>query len=195
MIPLMIGIERGTCERVPFYCEENIWRLLARSDLAVDEAWVVIVSSPSKRVALLRQMAGRPGDGLVNWDYHVFSVASDSELGCLVLDVDSALPFPCPAFSYLEATFGRPARRGQEPLFRIMPAAFYVAKLSSDRSHMRGPDGGWLAPPPGWPAPGDPGERNLLSWIDLALPSPGMVVDLGGFESFIRYRQGSGYPV
>ncbi|HET7838585.1 MAG TPA: hypothetical protein VFL04_02410, partial [Rectinemataceae bacterium] len=65
--------------------------------------------------------------------------------------------------------------------FRLMPSAFYLSELATDRSHMRRADGSWLAPPPPWDAPGAGRPGNLLSWIDPRLGVPGRVLDLEGF--------------
>lgn len=35
--------------------------------------------------------------------------------------------------------------------FRVIPAEQYLAEFSSDRRHMRRPDGTWIKPPPPYP--------------------------------------------
>ncbi len=65
----MLGFDwlslRSSLDYQARYCEENVWRLLARGELAGRRAWAVIVSSLSGYVVELRQQAGRPGDGHV----------------------------------------------------------------------------------------------------------------------------------
>jgi protein N-terminal glutamine amidohydrolase len=165
----------------PYYCEENVWRLLAREELDGRRAWAVIVSSQSSHFVVLHQKAGRSWDGLVCWDYHVFAVVDDPDGPRLALDLDSDLPFPCPLARYLDESFPStlPA-----PCFRLVDAAWYVGSLASDRSHMRRPDGGYSAPPPSWPAPGGGMANNLLSWTDVTASAPGTVRDLVWMRAF-----------
>ena len=35
--------------------------------------------------------------------------------------------------------------------FRVVPAPTFLAKFSSDRRHMKKPDGSWMKPPPNYP--------------------------------------------
>ena len=182
----VLKLDRAALDYAAFYCEENVWRLLARPELAEVQAWAVLVSSARREVVLLRQRAGRIGDGLIHWDYHAFAVAVDPLQGRMALDLDSDLPFPCPLARYLEDSFPRDVQRAFGPRFRVVPAADYVKGLVSDRSHMRRPDGSWLAPPPPWPAPGsDTGRPSvLMDWVDMGTRSPGTVFDRRRMESF-----------
>jgi len=160
------------------YCEENVWRLLAHPELEACRAWAVIVSSESHRYFALHQIAGRTGDGLVCWDYHVFAVAEETDGTRFALDLDSDLPFPCPLKRYLVETFWPLRHQQPRPLFRLMTAADYLAGLASDRSHMRKPDGSYAAPPPPWAAPGEGKPNTLMSWTDVGSNSPGGLWDL-----------------
>jgi hypothetical protein len=169
-----------------FYCEENVWRLLARAELDGRRAWAVIVSSASGHFVALRQKAGRHADGLVCWDYHVFAVVDDADGTRLALDMDSDLPFPCPLVRYLDESFPALLSLPQLPHFRLVEGAEYVAGLVSDRSHMRGPDGDYTAPPPPWPAPGGDRPSTFAAWIDLASDGPGTLVDLAKMRTFAR---------
>jgi protein N-terminal glutamine amidohydrolase len=172
-------IDRAGQDYQAYYCEENVWRLLARPSLAEAATWAVIVSNAARKVVLMRQRSGRPVDGLVHWDYHVFAVMADPVMGRLALDLDSDLPFPCPLARYLRDTFPAGVQRGFEPRFRVVKGEEYVAGLVSDRSHMRRPDGSWIAPPPPWPAPGSgsgyPGV--LMDWLDVGRRNPGALYD------------------
>jgi hypothetical protein len=121
----------------------------------------------------------------VCWDYHVFAVAEEADGQRWVLDFDSELPFPVLLTGYLAETFVPLRAQPSPPLFRLIAATDYLTKLSSDRSHMRNPDGTYAAPPPPWPAPG--GEANtLMSWIDVTCSSPGLLLDLDGLSIFAR---------
>jgi hypothetical protein len=184
-------LARDELDYQPYYCEENVWRLLSSPSLAAWEAWAVLVSNRKKDAVLLRQRAGRPVDGLVHWDYHVFAVALDPAEGAVALDLDSQLPFPCAFGRYLDDTFPADSPSRSTARFRAIPAAEYVGDLSSDRSHMRREDGGWIWPPPPWPAPGEGTDRgpNLMRWIDLRRRSPGRIYDAARLASVLRARE------
>jgi hypothetical protein len=177
----MLILERGSFDYVPYYCEENVWRLLQRKELAGLPAWALLVSCPAKDFLLLRQRAGRPVDGLVHWDYHALALIDDRSEGLLALDLDSDLPFPCAASRYLDETFPKtkPQPR-QTPILRMIEAEAYVAGLVSDRRHMLRPDGTWKAPPPAWPWPGKGTMRpNVLEdWTNMGLRGPGKVLEV-----------------
>jgi hypothetical protein len=174
----VLSIDRLSLDYQARYCEENVWRLLAHSQLEARRSWAVIVSSQSGHVVALRQSAGRPGDGLVCWDYHVFAVVDDPDGTRLALDLDSDIPFPCPLARYLAESFPPMRQPRRRPIFRVIAAADYLTGLASDRSHMRKPDGSYFAPPPPWPAPGGGKRNTLLSWIDVSCNSPGARYDL-----------------
>jgi ribosomal protein S18 acetylase RimI-like enzyme len=188
----VLRIDRLALDYQARYCEENVWRLLARSELAAHRAWAVMVSSLSGQFLALRQKAGRSEDGLVCWDYHVFAVVDDADGTRLALDLDSALPFPCPLGRYLAESFTplRQLRRRSltQPIFRVMTAADYLTDLASDRSHMRKPSGAYFAPPPPWPAPGDGKSNTLPSWIDVSRDSPGVLHDLDHMVAFAEQK-------
>jgi hypothetical protein len=181
-------IDRSTLDYQARYCEENVWRLLARGEFASQRAWAVIVTSQSGGFVALRQRAGRPGDGLVCWDYHVFAVADDVDGTCLAFDLDSDLPLPCPLALYLAESFPPVRQPRHRPIFRVIAAAEYVAGLASDRSHMRGPDGSYVAPPPPWTAPGGGKINNLMAWIDVSSSAPGVLYDLAHMGAFATER-------
>jgi len=180
----VLSIDRLSLDYQARYCEENVWRLLARSELETRRSWAVIVSSQSGHVVALRQKAGRPGDGLVCWDYHVFAVGDDADGTRLALDLDSALPFPCPLARYLAESFPPMRDPGRRPIFRVIAAPDYLTGLASDRSHMRKPDGAYFAPPPPWPAPGKGKSNTLMAWIDVSCSSPGDLYDLTKMGAF-----------
>jgi hypothetical protein len=164
-------------------------RLLARPEFRDQATWAVLVSNAPREVILLRQKAGRPVDGLVHWDYHVFAVAVDPVQGRIALDLDSDLPFPCPLAGYLAETFPADVQRAFEPRFRVLKGSEYAEDLVSDRSHMRRPDGSWMAPPPPWPAPGSGSGRsgNLMGWTDTRRRSPGALYDRSRMAAFAAH--------
>lgn len=155
----------------PYYCEENVWKLCdARvPGLGDRAAFVVLIRAAGPAFPILAQRLAPPGQPLF-WDYHVIY----AEAG-LVYDRDSALGFPVPAALYLERSFLPEAslREGDRPRFRPVPAREWLASFSSDRSHMRAPDGSWLRPPPPWPPVGKgnalPAFLSLRegSWLGL----------------------------
>lgn len=177
---------RADLEYQAYYCEENVWRLLARPELEQTASWAVIVSNALRDVVMLRQLSGRPLDGLVHWDYHVFAVIAEPVVGRLALDLDSELPFPCPLSRFLEDSFPAGVQRAYEPRFRVIRGDEYVAELVSDRSHMRAADGSWLAPPPPWPAPGAGSGRasDFMRWTDALARSPGALYDRARMAAF-----------
>lgn len=95
----------------------------------------------------------------MHWDYHVVALARDDQGVIKVYDVDSTLPWGCRLDGaarrtrrrsrreeYLRASLVHtlPSSRDAPPgpnealrsLFRCVPAASYLARFSSDRSHM-----------------------------------------------------------
>ena len=183
----MVQIDRPSLDYQAFYCEENVWRLLARQMFPAAKAWAVIVSSQSRRFVARRQKAGRPVDGLVCWDYHVFAVVDDQVGTRLALDLDSDLPFPCPLLRYLEESFLSMGRASQQPRFLVIAAMDYLTGLASDRSHMRRPDGSYIAPPPPWPAPRGEGTNTFMSWIEMSSGCPGTRYDLAQMHDFAAH--------
>lgn len=184
----------------PYYCEENVRRLLAQPELAARETWTVAVFDPEGSVPMRRQRRGSGPEGLVCWDYHVFAL-TDDEGGSSILDFDTELGFSTPARDYLTAAFplgadgaggGRsPGDRdchGRGPLFRVMPGAEYCRRLMSDRSHMLRPDGTWSAPPPSWPAPEGCGEGSwsLDEILSPSMDGPGTLLDLEELMAFVE---------
>ena len=177
---------RESLDYQAFYCEENVWRLLARPEFADEPTWAVIVCNVPRDLTLMRQLAGRPIDGLIHWDYHVFAVVTDPIAGKLTLDLDSELPFPCELPRYLEETFPSDVQRAYAPRFRLLDGKEYVSDLVSDRSHMKRADGSWMALPPPWSAPGAESGRPslLMSWIDADRRSPGALYDTFRMAAF-----------
>lgn len=158
--------------RVPFYCEENAWRVLYRHLVAVtttsgtnacvnNEYHIVFISNEARCCPFYHQRAKplHQEDEYVCWDYHVIVIrttetaSSSGTITTEVLDVDSWMPYPCPINYYLDETFRLNALKsttvGTEfhPLFRVIPAHQYLKYFFSDRMHMF-QHGKWMARPP-----------------------------------------------
>lgn len=164
----------------PFYCEENVFHLLAHSSLAGRRVAAVVASGPLGGFVMWHQRAARSPVAPLFWDYHVFVLAEDP---WQIWDLDSTLGMPVLAADYLRKSFrpGLPAELS--PVFRLVPASQYIAELASDRSHMRRPDGRFERPPPSWP-PVSAKERgsNLQRFIDMKDPFVGEVVSLAALS-------------
>lgn len=160
------------------FCEENVWHLAQAPDLAARERWVVFITNAARTCPVWRQRAAdAPGEPVV-WDYHVVLLVNHP---VEIWDLDSTLTFPCPAARYLRETFPRADQLAPAyaPWFRVVPAALFRERFASDRSHMRGPDGAFVVPPP----PGPPictatETMNLMQFVELTTPGLGEVLDL-----------------
>ena len=131
------------------------------------KAYVVFVSNKKQVVPLWRQKCGRDEEKLVIWDYHVLFLLKPDER-CLIFDLDSDLPFPTYFHKYVTETFRTDAILNAEyhRFFRVVPATLYLQKFSSDRRHMKKPDGSWMkSPPPYECIQTQECEHNLDSFI------------------------------
>jgi hypothetical protein len=173
----VLGLDREALDYQPFYCEENVWRLLRREELAGRAAWAVIVTSLAGHLIALRQKAGRGAEGFVCWDYHVFAIVDEAGER-LALDLDTDLPFPCPLERYVRESFPPVPDPSAQPCFRVIAATDYAEQLATDRAHMRWPDGRYVMPPPPWPAPGAAGSNTFSSWLDFSADGPGRLLDV-----------------
>lgn len=163
-------------ERQPYYCEENVWRLVQRDDVRAlpdVEVWVLAASGPA--FAMWQQKAGQGPDGFIVWDYHVVACADVDGVPC-VIDVDTRLDVVTPACTYLQTCL-LPVPDEVQAMVRVVPAAAYVDGLVSDRSHMRDDDGQWQAPPPSWPSPSHVGS-NVLRLADPTWTGLGQLATL-----------------
>ena len=180
------------------------------------EAYVVFISNGDECVLLFEQRAGDRCSGRICWDYHVILITishppsppispspppstlsppssplplPSSSCSSLVYDLDSRLQFPCSFSCYARQTLFPAFAHSPSlhPLFRVIPASEFLATFASDRSHMRGADGGWKAPPPAWQPIGH--GMNLHEWrrmtddsalgtADVATSDRGTVVGL-----------------
>jgi protein N-terminal glutamine amidohydrolase len=166
---------RATQRYQPYFCEENVWQLLAGAGLPAAAA-AVFVTNPSRTVAMWGQRAAAR-DPIV-WDYHVVALLPHERL---IVDLDDRDQCAWPIADWLERAFRRSAPADLQPRFRIVPRAVFLAEFASDRSHMRWPDGSPRQPFPAWPPPhGRAGGSNLQRFLDLADPIAGVVTDRDG---------------
>jgi hypothetical protein len=109
--------------RVPFYCEENVWRLAHRHSTTTN-CHVVFISNARQCVAMYHQLAGE--DGPCFWDYHVILIKTENSK-TVVLDMDSRLSYPCPLVEYLQESLVQDG--DYAPLFRYVHAKTLCSKL------------------------------------------------------------------
>ena len=171
-------MDRARFDYASRYCEENAVHLLDRDELPPPRS-IVFISNASRSCPLWSQRAAARAGEPVIWDYHVVLL---TEAGAPQLwDLDSTLPFPCDAQTYLDSTFplaGR-LRPELEPRFRVVTEAQIRERFASDRSHMRAPDGTWLAEPPPWPPirTAD-ATHTLFDFVEMSKPGLGERFDL-----------------
>lgn len=170
----------------PFYCEENVWWLARRPELASRDRWAVFISNPDRTCALWQQRLSASREEAVVWDYHVVLLTSGPG-GPEVWDLDSRLPKPTSATNWLEATFPVPVPEPLAPRFRVVSAAELGAGFASDRRHMRDPKGEFRAPPPPWPAIVSPtgALHTLDAFVDVLGDGPGSVLDAAAFRRWV----------
>lgn len=165
--------------RVPYFCEENVWRLAYRKSAhANDDAtsiadwFVVFISNATKSVPMFQQRAAAENsEQPCCWDYHVILVsASSTKHTVLVWDMDSRLPYPCLLTEYLEASFPYEYSKQYTPAFRLVKAASFLKTFSSDRMHMFNAETNtWNAPPPTYACIGVGADtsNNLNAYLDF----------------------------
>lgn len=170
----------------PYFCEENVWQLAHERAGQAGERLVVFVLGADPRrptVAVWRQRAAA-GAPFVIWDYHVvlFERATP-DADWQVWDHDSTIGTPAGATAYLAGTFPQELS-GLAPRFRVMEAGEFLRAFSSDRRHMRSPDGGELRPFPPWPPILDAERRHLLPrFLDVRDAFIGELCDLAGLQA------------
>lgn len=155
----MIELLRENHRYTAYFCEENIWWLardLESGGVDVSRMNVLFISNPAQSVVLFNQCMARQGDPLA-WDYHVVLQARIDNANW-ILDFDTCLDFASPQSDYLANTF--PLQEDLPPQYRawarIVPAASFLRRFHSDRSHMFGkvpesefPDYPAICPPAG----------------------------------------------
>lgn len=184
---MLPSLSRADCAYTPYYCEENVWHLLQRPELAASEPAAIFISNPGRSCALGGQrLQPSPGEPVI-WDYHVVALTrSGGE--ALIWDLDSTLPWPSPATAWLRQTFALTPRLPEllHPRFRVIDAVTFRQRFASDRSHMRS-GGAWAQPPPTWPLIQIPeASMNLDDFVDTERPGLGQTFDLTGLLADLR---------
>jgi hypothetical protein len=164
----------------PFYCEENVWRLLQNPAIPTPGA-ALFVTNPHQTVAVYGQRHAIRDP--VIWDYHVVLLLPRHGQ---VLDLDDREPGARPLADWLARAFRRTDPAQHQAHFRMVPGPEFLRKFSSDRSHMRTADGRLRQPAPPWPAPFQPQlGMNLPRFVNLADPIAGSVVDADGLQRLV----------
>lgn len=168
----------------PFWCEENAIRLARR--LGLDDLLVVFMTNPERTTVFASQRAGQGAASVVFWDYHVVVVDRRAPGAPVVWDFDSLVPSPAPFDAWMLATFDvlGPIDEAVAPRFRVGAARLVSRRFSSDRAHMKRPDGTFTADPPPWPRLGR-GKANLARFLDLDDPIVSTLPDLASFRRYI----------
>ncbi|GMR53699.1 hypothetical protein PMAYCL1PPCAC_23894 [Pristionchus mayeri] len=178
------GFEYQSC-----YCEENVY-LMGKE---LSDQWpgqsfhVLFISNPSRSVLISNQRAKE--NEIVCWDYHVVLLHLHHDLSS-IYDLDTRLPFPCPASQYLTHSFPKGVSPELTPLFRVLPLHSYLSYFSSDRSHMISQSGEYLSPPPSWPPINSPLAESpnqidqFISMNPLHLSPISQVLNLDQMNSF-----------
>lgn len=133
--------EREDFRYTALFCEENIWWLahdLVARGLPVANLQVLLFSNPAQSILMLNQRAapsGRP----IAWDYHVV-LKGLADNGRWVFDFDTRLPFPVGFADYLRQSFPEQSLLpdAYRATVRVIPAAAFLSRFSSDRRHMQG---------------------------------------------------------
>lgn len=124
----------------PYFCEENVWWLLAEMrdrGRTPGPLSVLLFSNANASIVVLQQRAAAPGAAMA-WDYHVV-LSAPADGGEVIYDFDTRLPFPCPQRRYLTATFPDQQRLPARWRSRVrkIPGDAYLERFCSDRSHMQ----------------------------------------------------------
>lgn len=172
---------RDECVYTSCYCEENVHFLCQQgvgiSDAETQDAFAVFISNPPRTCPVFQQKSGRPGDGLVVWDYHVIYVVASKASDALVFDLDTRLDFPCSLQQYVEAALSPPNMRIPDKLrqmVRVVSARHFLETFASDRSHMIGDNGKYQSAPPSYAPIGAPGNNLDKFWTTAGSECPSM---------------------
>lgn len=154
--PAALTAIKASCDhdlRVPYFCEENVWRLCYRRmrDQTENISFVVFISNNIKCVPMFHQCASSDSGKPCCWDYHVILLCATPNKEVLVYDIDSVLPYPTKLQAYLEQSFAYEEPSPFAPLFRVIPGEVFIREFSSDRSHMFNAEtNSWNASPPSY---------------------------------------------
>lgn len=185
--------QKINCVYTSHYCEENVWHLCShlrsKSLESLQSCFVVFISNSNRQIPLWAQKAGDAPEHLVVWDYHVIFVHKSNDGQSLVYDLDCVLDFPSTFEEYFDAAIMDNAnlKENFHRKFRVINASIFLNTFASNRSHMRSPEGGWLAPPPQYPCI----QTNNSNTIELFISmDPGVgwgdVLDSESFYQMFR---------
>lgn len=183
-------ISPSTCVYTSCYCEENVWKLCEQikveKEQTLNEYYAVFISNDKRQVPLWMQKSAKDPLAPVVWDYHVILLRR-MEDKCLIYDLDSILPFPCPFEQYTQQALQneRQLKKKFHRKFRVIPAEVFLGTFASDRSHMKKPNGEWIkTPPPYAPIRTTDNTMNLQEFIDMTNEEgEGQVMD---YKTFIK---------
>jgi protein N-terminal glutamine amidohydrolase len=172
--------------RVPFYCEENVWRIAYRklyypmktngATVSNERYMVVLISNPKKCVPMHHQRESTSPGKPCRWDFHVILLGvktgrtdkSTDNIAVYVYDVDTTLtPYPIPLTEYITSTFPFDYVQYPEsqPYFRIISANKFIQHFTSDRSIAYNPvTKSYYEPPPSYAciSPPKSNQTNIL---------------------------------
>lgn len=168
----------------PFYCEENIWKLVNHPDFQNKQGWVVFISNPAKKCPMWHVKEAGGSNEPVIWDYHVVLMTCSPHWR--VWDFDTRLGFPVSAGSYLNYSFRSEVLEDLKPYFKLVDIPFYRKSFSSDRQHMLGLKGEWMAKPPLWDPIQNETPSNLLQFIDVNSGFGGKVCNLSELRQELK---------
>lgn len=180
------AVARGEPVRAPlllryaaYYCEENAWHLARHPALAGRSPAVVFIGGAAGTCVMWGQRVATEAGAPVFWDYHAVVLVRDP---WQVWDLDTTLGCPVAAGLYLRRSFRPEMRLPREvaPWFRVVGVE-ELGVFASDRTHMRGADGGLVEPPPPWPVIGR--GSNLMRFLDPKDRVAGEVLDLAGLAA------------
>lgn len=168
----------------PFYCEENIWQLCHHLDFAGKPGWVVFISNPGRKCAIWHAKLAGDSHQPVIWDYHVILLTKTPHLR--VWDFDTRLGFPISPECYFNYSFLEKTPKNLQPRFKLVKISKFIDEFASDRSHMRGDGGEWLASPPDWPHIGQGRPSNLGDYADMTKDFGGRRYTLPALRKFLK---------
>jgi hypothetical protein len=183
-------LERAEFLYQAFYCEENVFHLSRDPRFAARSPSAVFVTGAGGECVMWHQKAARRPGAPLSWDYHVFLIVRDP---WEIWDLDTVLGLPVPAATYLRLSFRPEVELPEElsPVFRVVGSGELLETFSSDRSHMRGPDGRYQKPPPPWPPIGPSGAPSRLDrYLDMSDGVAGEVMNLEAL--LVRVSAGGG---
>eukprot|EP01023_Acetabularia_acetabulum_P051636 TRINITY_DN5717_c0_g1_i3.p2 TRINITY_DN5717_c0_g1~~TRINITY_DN5717_c0_g1_i3.p2 ORF type:complete len:207 (-),score=27.76 TRINITY_DN5717_c0_g1_i3:86-706(-) len=188
---------QSSCTYTKQYCEENVYKLCEQwPDFGCEGIKVQRAHQPTSQCQGKKKTGDFASEFLVAWDYHVILIQKETnnqefQRRSKVWDLDTLLNFPC-NFDY----YCMHALRTQQNLqqkykrfYRVINGNEFLRFFASDRSHMRGGDGSWLAAPPDYPpiVSEDGKTMNLFQYVDMEIQSQNQFGKVMNQEEFISF--------